>query len=47
MTVKTERVNISLPIGMSKKADELGVNMSFHAAKVIRKEIERIEKEDR
>jgi post-segregation antitoxin (ccd killing protein) len=40
MTVKTERVNISLPIGMRDIAEELGINMSFHAAKAIQAEIE-------
>ena len=42
--VKTkEHVNISLPIGMNKKAEELGINISFHSAKAVQKEIDRIE----
>ena len=37
---ETEHVNITLPIGMRDRAKEYGVNMSYHAAKAIGKEIE-------
>lgn len=40
----TERADITLPIGMKLRAKELGINMSFHAAKAIRKEIENQER---
>jgi post-segregation antitoxin (ccd killing protein) len=38
--VTTEHINITLPIGMADRAKKLGINMSFHAAKGIEKEIE-------
>lgn len=40
----TEHTDITLPIGMKARAKELGINMSFHAAKAIRKEIENQER---
>ena len=41
---ETEHVNITLPIGMRDRAKKYGVNMSYHATKAIRKEIENQEK---
>jgi post-segregation antitoxin (ccd killing protein) len=41
---ETEHVNITLPIGMKARAKEYGVNMSYHAAKAIRKAIDIQEK---
>lgn len=39
-----EHTDITLPIGMKARAKELGINMSFHASKAIRKEIENQER---
>jgi post-segregation antitoxin (ccd killing protein) len=41
-----EHVNLTFPEGMRKRAEELGINVSFHAAKAIQKEIDRIEGEE-
>ena len=38
--VEKEKVTISLPIGMSKKARSLGINISYHAGKAVQAEIE-------
>jgi post-segregation antitoxin (ccd killing protein) len=40
----TERVDLTLPIGMKARAKACGVNMSFHATKSIQKAIEIQEK---
>jgi post-segregation antitoxin (ccd killing protein) len=40
---KKEAVTVGLPPGMKQKAKDLGVNISFHAAKAVKKEIDRIE----
>jgi post-segregation antitoxin (ccd killing protein) len=37
--VTVEHVNLTLPIGMRKQAQKLGINMSYHAAKAIEVEI--------
>lgn len=41
--IEKEKVTLALPIGMNKRAKELGINMSFHATQAIQKEIERVE----
>jgi post-segregation antitoxin (ccd killing protein) len=40
----TERVDLTLPIGMKARAKEYGINMSYHATKAIQKAIEVQEK---
>jgi post-segregation antitoxin (ccd killing protein) len=40
----TERVDLTLPIGMKARAKACGINMSFHATKAIGKAIEVQEK---
>ena len=42
--MKKEHTDITLPIGMKARAKALGINMSFHAAKAIQKEIENQER---
>jgi hypothetical protein len=42
----TERVDLTLPIGMKARAKECGINMSYHATKAIGKAIEIQEKVD-
>jgi len=44
--IEKEHTDITLPIGMKARAKELGINMSYHAAKAIQKEIENQEKHD-
>jgi post-segregation antitoxin (ccd killing protein) len=44
LNIETERVDLTLPIGMKTRAKTLGINMSYHAAKAIQKEIEIQEK---
>jgi post-segregation antitoxin (ccd killing protein) len=36
----TERVDLTLPVGLKARAKECGINMSFHATKAIQKAIE-------
>jgi post-segregation antitoxin (ccd killing protein) len=42
--IEREKVNVSLPIGLTKRAKEFGINVSYHSAKGIQDEIEFQEK---
>ena len=44
--IEVEHTNITLPVGMKARAKKLGINMSYHAAKAIQKEIENQERAD-
>ena len=39
----TDRIDISVPIGLKEKAKERGINISWHCARAIQKEIDRID----
>jgi post-segregation antitoxin (ccd killing protein) len=44
--ITTERIDISIPIGLREQAKKRGINISWHCARAIQKEIDRIDKSE-